>query len=471
MTSRTSGTPAQAPSSPHEDAPASGVIAGRYRLGETIGRGGRAVVYEAVDSLLERDVAVKLFHADSSTTKEVRLQEAEARLIAGMNHYALTTLYDAGIDTSDPDLPRIYLVMERIPGVDLRRRIQRDGPLTPVQLGFLGFDLAEGLQFVHEHGFLHRDIKPANVLIADRHAETRVRGKLADFGIATMIGILESGTEVSGTAAYLSPEQADGQDPTTASDIYSLGLVLLEALTGQAAFPGSPRESALARIDRDPYLPSSVPARLADVLRDMTALLPEERPDLATVARAFQDASLQDLVDAGRLDPAHLPTEEHERLALVQRYNILDTPADDAFDRITHLACRLLDVPIALVGIVDADREWFKSRRGIEVTQIDRDVALCATTVLTGRPYCVEDVQVEPRFASNPIVAADPSLRAFASVPLQTAVGHAIGTLCVFDRRARSFTGQEIDDLEQLASVIMRELDLRLASRRAVFDR
>jgi GAF domain-containing protein len=253
--------------------------------------------------------------------------------------------------------------------------------------------------------------------------------------------------------------------------VYSLGLVLLEALTGQVAFRGTARESALARLERDPYIPSTVPARLAAVLRAMTALLPGDRPDLTTIARAFQDASLQDLVDAGRLDPTRLPSKEHERLALVQRYNILDTPADDAFDRVTHLACRLLDVPIALVGIVDADREWFKSRRGLEVTEIDRDVALCATTVQTGRPYWVEDVQAEPQFAPNPIVAADASLRAFASVPLRTATGHAIGTLCVFDRRVRSFTEQEIDDLEQLAAVVMRELDLRLASRRAVFER
>jgi hypothetical protein len=462
------GTTAVAPS---EDAPANGFIAGRYRLGELIGRGGRGAVYEAVDPLLQRDVAVKVFRAASSTTEEVRLQEAEARLIAGMNHYALTTLFDAGIDSTDLDAPRIYLVMERIPGVDLRRRIKRDGPLTAVQVGFLGFDLAEGLQYVHEHGFLHRDIKPANVLIADRRAETRVRGKLADFGIATMIGIADIGSEVTGTAAYLSPEQADGQDPTTASDVYSLGLVLLEALTGQVAFPGTPQESALARLDRDPFIPPSVPPRLAEVLRSMTALLPEDRPCLTDIALAFQTASLQDLVDAGRLDAARLPSEEHERLASVQRYNILDTPEDEAFDRITHLTCRLLDLPIALVGIVDADREWFKSRRGVDVTEIERDAALCSTNVLTGRPYQVADVQADPGLAVNPIVAGDPTLRAFASVPLLTASGHVIGTLCVFDRRVRVFTAQEVDDLEQLAAVVMRELDLRLASRRAVFER
>ncbi len=449
------------------------LIAGRYELDEPIGRGGRAIVYEAIDPLLQRDVAVKIFHADSSRASEMRLQEAEARLIAGMNHYALTTLFDAGVDVADAARPQIYLVMERIPGVDLRRRIQRDGPLTPAQVAFLGFDLAEGLQYVHEHGFLHRDIKPANILLADRGIDTRVRGKLADFGISSMIDGLPDSTSGTGTgtAAYLSPEQVDEQEPTIASDVYSLGLVLLEALTGTTAFPGTALESALARLERDPVIPAAVPERLTVVLRGMTALLPEDRPSLTAVALAFQNATLQDLIEAGRLDPALLPSQEDERVATVRRYNILDTPPDDAFDRITRLACRLVDVPVALVGIVDADREWFKSRHGIDVSEIDRDVALCATTIATGVPYLVEDVQTEPQFARNPIVQGDPSLHAFLSVPLRTGAGHAIGTLCVFDRRVRTFTAEEIDDLEQLAAMAVRELDLRLASRRAVFER
>lgn len=446
------------------------IVAGRYELREPIGRGGRASVSVAYDATLQREVAVKLFHAASSTATEVRLQEAEARLIAGMNHYALTTLFDAGVDTSDPDRPRIFLVMERIPGVDLRRRLRQQGPLTAAQVAILGFDLAEGLQYVHEHGFLHRDIKPANVLLADRHLDTRIRGKLADFGIASLIGEPLGAARTTGTAAYLSPEQVEDLDPTPASDVYSLGLVLLEALTGRVAFPGSADESALARLERDPFIPATVPAGLAGILRRMTSLLPEDRPDLTSTSLEFQSATLDALVEAGRVDPAVLSTEEDQRLAALRRYNILDTPPDDAFDRITHLACRLLDVPIALIGLVDADREWFKSRRGTDMQEIDRDIALCATTVATGEPFAVDDVQKEARFRTNPIVTRDPTLHAFASVPLTTGDGHSVGTLCVFDRRVRTFSGQEIDDLEQLAAVAMRELDLRLASRRAVFE-
>jgi eukaryotic-like serine/threonine-protein kinase len=447
------------------------IVAGRYRIGEPIGRGARATVFEAIDPMLERDVAVKVFRPAATDAADLRAQEIEARLLAGLNHYALTTLFDAGVDETDPEHPRFFLVMERIPGVDLKRWIRREGPLTPAQVAYLGFDLAEGLQYVHEAGVLHRDIKPANVLIADRRSTSRIRGKLADFGIASIIGRIGSSGSADGTAAYLSPEQVDGQEPTEASDVYALGLVLLEALTGEAAFPGTKEETAAARLERDPHVPSSIPEPLRGTLRGMTALLPEERPSLDAVALAFQTASLQDLVDSGRVDPATLSTEEERRMALVRRYNILDTPPDDAFDRISHLARRLLDVPIALVAILDADREWFKSRAGIEIEEIDRDVALCAITVQTRQPLVIEDVQVDETFKKNPMVAADPSLHAFLAVPLLTSDGHALGTLCVFDRRVRVFTAQEIDDLSQLAAMAMRELDLRLASRRAVFDR
>ncbi|WP_375386849.1 protein kinase [uncultured Amnibacterium sp.] len=447
--------------------PAATVVAGRYRVTELIGRGGRASVYAAADPLLDRQVAVKVFRDTATAAEDLRLQEAEARVIAGLNHYALTTLFDAGVDTTDGARPRIYLVMERIPGVDLRRHLAEHGPLTPAQVAYLGFDLAEGLQHVHEHGFLHRDIKPANVLLADRGIDTRLRGKLSDFGIASIIGVPDPGEATSGTVAYLSPEQVDGQEPTPASDVYALGLVLLEALTGRVAYPGDRDVSAFARLERDAEVPATVPAALATILRGMTALLPEDRPDLGEVALAFQSAYVQDLVDAKRVSAAVLASDEERRLAAVRRYDILDTPPDDAFDRITHLACRLLRVPVALVSIIDADREWFKSRRGIEIAELDRDLAVCATTVATGSPHTIADVALETDLPGNPLTQGE--YHGYAAVPLRTGDGHAIGTLCVFDSRPRAFDAQEIDDLEQLAAVAMRELDLRLASRRAVF--
>ena len=271
------------------------VLAGRYRLGEVIGRGARAVVYEARDPLLGRTVAVKLFTATADSADEVRLQEAEARLVASLDHFALTTLFDAGADLADAEQPRIFLVMERVKGADLRIRL-REGPLTPAQVMNLGSDLAQGLEAVHEHGFLHRDVKPANVLVTRRGPSSRIRGKLTDFGISSIIGVPDDEEFTNGTAAYLSPEQVDGDDPLPASDVYALGLVLLEALTGRVAFPGSVEESAFARLDRDPEVPDAVPAPLARVLRAMTVRDPAARPAPGEVAVALQDAYVKGLV-------------------------------------------------------------------------------------------------------------------------------------------------------------------------------
>jgi hypothetical protein len=326
---------------------------------------------------------------------------------------------------------------------------------------------------VHEHGFLHRDIKPANVLLATREADHRLRGKLADFGIATLASAADADEYTTGTAAYLSPEQVEGRTATAASDVYSLGLVLLEALTGRIEYPGSIDETALARLDRDPEIAEAVPAALRSVLGAMTARRPVDRPTLQDVAIAFQAALVEDLIRARRVDAAIVPSSEAERLAAVRRYDILDTPPDESFDRVTRLATRLLDVPVALVSIVDADREWFKAQRGLDrrFDEIDRNRALCAMPIALGKPYALADVSTEPRAARNPMIMADPTLRAYAAVPLTSHDGHDIGTLCVLDRSVRTFTEQELADLGDLAAMLMRELELRLSARRALLRR
>jgi GAF domain-containing protein len=168
-----------------------------------------------------------------------------------------------------------------------------------------------------------------------------------------------------------------------------------------------------------------------------------------------------------------MPDGEAERLVAVRRYNILDTPPDEPFDRVARLATRLLDVPVALISIADADREWFKAQRGLDqrFDEIDRNAALCAMPIALGKPYTLADVRTEPRAANNPIIVADPTLRAYAAVPLTTHDGHDIGTLCVLDRSVRTFTEEELADLADLASMLMRELELRLAGRRALLAR
>lgn len=153
----------------------------------------------------------------------------------------------------------------------------------------------------------------------------------------------------------------------------------------------------------------------------------------------------------------------------VQRYNILDTPPDGAFDRITALAARRFGVPIAIISIVDQERIWFKSRHGLPgVAQISREPGLCASAILSANPYILTDASLDPRSLANPLVAGDFGLRFYAGVPLQTSDGHNLGTLCVIDRAPRPVDQAQIDDLNDMASLVMDQLELRLSALTAL---
>ncbi|WLQ05129.1 serine/threonine-protein kinase [Arthrobacter oryzae] len=275
-------------SSPNETAE---VLDGRYRLGEVIGRGGMASVYTARDENLGRDVALKLFAPQSADADELKRQEAEIQLLATLNHPSLVTLFDAGIDSRVPEEPRPFLTMELIEGQDLRSRIRHSTvPLDEVAV--IGAGVADALAYVHNLGIIHRDIKPANILLVQVRPGEPLRPKLTDFGIARIIDgtrLTATGTMV-GTAAYLSPEQARGADLGPASDIYSLGLVLLECIKGAVEYPGSAIESAVARLHRAPEIPADVPAEWASLIRSMTALDPMDRPTAADLETALRQA-------------------------------------------------------------------------------------------------------------------------------------------------------------------------------------
>ena len=171
----------------------------------------------------------------------------------------------------------------------------------------------------------------------------------------------------------------------------------------------------------------------------------------------------------GLLQPEAHPADEAGRMAAVRRFEVLDTPPDGAFDRITSLAARLFDVPISIVSVVDTDRIWFKSRHGLaEVSEIERAEGLCASAILGFDPWVVTDAARDPRTLANPLVAGSFGLRFYAGVPLTTVDGHNLGTLCVIDRHPRKVADHELDLLRDLASLVMDQLELRVQAREVV---
>lgn len=160
---------------------------------------------------------------------------------------------------------------------------------------------------------------------------------------------------------------------------------------------------------------------------------------------------------------------EAERIKTLKKYDILDTPSDGSFDNLTRLAAKLLDIPIALVSLVDTDRIWFKSRFGLDATQIDRNPGLCASAILSDDIYLVEDAIKDPRTLANPLVAGEFGLRFYAAVPLQVQ-GYNLGTFCVLDKNPRHFTEAQKEILKNLAEIVIDQMELRLAARKAVYN-
>lgn len=162
------------------------------------------------------------------------------------------------------------------------------------------------------------------------------------------------------------------------------------------------------------------------------------------------------------------PANEVKRIEELQRYNILDTPPDGSFDRITRLAASLFDVPVAIISLVDTDRIWFKSAYGLPVNQINRDPGLCASAILSDDVYVVDNAATDPRTLANPLVAGEFGLRFYAAAPLQTESQCNLGTLCIIDKKPRILSEKEQKLLKELSEIVMDEMELRLALRNTI---
>ncbi|NQV80884.1 MAG: GAF domain-containing protein [Alphaproteobacteria bacterium] len=163
-----------------------------------------------------------------------------------------------------------------------------------------------------------------------------------------------------------------------------------------------------------------------------------------------------------------IPANEAARLAALQSYHVLDTPAEKPFDDIARLAAHILDVPIALVSLIDSDRQWFKARYGLDATETSREVSFCGHVVAAGETMLIADAALDERFKDNPLVTGGPMIRSYCGIPLKTARGDVLGTLCALDSEPHTFSPQQVDMIAILADRVMAELELR---RELVFRR
>ncbi|UXA18181.1 Stk1 family PASTA domain-containing Ser/Thr kinase [Mycobacterium sp. SMC-4] len=265
-------------------------LSDRYEVGEILGFGGMSEVHLARDLRLHRDVAIKVLRADLARDPSFYLRfRREAQNAAALNHPAIVAVYDTG-EAETPTGPLPYIVMEYVDGVTLRDIVHTDGPMDPQRAIEVIADACQALNFSHQHGIIHRDVKPANIMISKTGAV-----KVMDFGIARAIH--DAGNPVTqtaaviGTAQYLSPEQARGVKVDARSDVYSLGCVLYEVLTGQPPFVGdSPVAVAYQHVREDPVPPSQ---RHSDISPELDAVVlkalaknPDNRYQTAAEMRA-----------------------------------------------------------------------------------------------------------------------------------------------------------------------------------------
>jgi eukaryotic-like serine/threonine-protein kinase len=405
-------------------------LSDRYELGEILGFGGMSEVHLARDVRLHRDVAVKVLRADLARDPSFYLRfRREAQNAAALNHPSIVAVYDTG-EAETPTGPLPYIVMEYVDGVTLRDIVHNDGPLPPRRAIEIIADACQALNFSHQAGIIHRDVKPANIMISNTNAV-----KVMDFGIARAIA--DSGNSVTqtaaviGTAQYLSPEQARGDPVDARSDVYSLGCVLYEILTGEPPFTGdSPVAVAYQHVREDPIPPSKrhegISADLDAVVLKALAKNPdnryqtaaEMRADLVRVHNGQTPEAPKVLTDAERSSmlSSAAPNLGGPRTDPLPRQRLDTTDDDRAGGSIGRWVVAVAVLAVLTIVVVIAFNTFGGSTRDVQVPDMRGQVSADAIAALQNRGFKTRTLQ-KPDSTVPPdhVISTDPGANASVS--------------------------------------------------------
>nr|WP_090277071.1 Stk1 family PASTA domain-containing Ser/Thr kinase [Mycolicibacterium komanii]CRL70973.1 serine/threonine protein kinase [Mycolicibacterium komanii] len=398
-------------------------LSDRYELGEILGFGGMSEVHLARDVRLHRDVAIKVLRADLARDPSFYLRfRREAQNAAALNHPAIVAVYDTG-EAETPQGPLPYIVMEYVDGVTLRDIVHNDGPMEPRRAIEVIADACQALNFSHQHGIIHRDVKPANIMISKTGAV-----KVMDFGIARALADANSVTQtaaVIGTAQYLSPEQARGEKVDARSDVYSLGCVLYEILTGEPPFIGdSPVAVAYQHVREDPAAPSqrnpAIGPELDAVVLKSLAKNPdnryqtaaEMRADLVRVHSGEQPEAPKVFTDAERSSLLSSPAP-HERTEPIDP--MPPVPASDYAERerrgsVGRWLAAVAVLAILTVVVTVAINMFGGSTRSVEVPDVSGQPSADAIAELQNRGFKTRtDQRPDSTVPPDHVISTDPS--------------------------------------------------------------
>ncbi len=401
-------------------------LSDRYELGDILGFGGMSEVHLARDVRLHRDVAVKVLRADLARDPSFYLRfRREAQNAAALNHPSIVAVYDTG-EAETPAGPLPYIVMEYVDGVTLRDIVHTDGPLPPRRAIEIIADACQALNFSHQNGIIHRDVKPANIMISTTNAV-----KVMDFGIARAIA--DSGNSVTqtaaviGTAQYLSPEQARGDPVDARSDVYSLGCVLYEVLTGEPPFTGdSPVSVAYQHVREDPIPPSKrhegISADLDAVVLKALAKNPENRyqtaaemrADLVRVHNGEPPEAPKVLTDADRssLLSSGGPSRGGPRTDPLPRQSLDDTDRDRG-GSVGRWVVAVAVLAVLTVVVVIAFNMFGGNTRDVQVPDVRNQVSADAIAALQNRGFKTRTLQKpDSTIPPDHVISTDPGANA-----------------------------------------------------------